>query len=209
LFQLAALCAAFWTAVALYARGGAGSLQPVRFVTGLGLGALCAHLGGAFLQLEVVARNPGVVWNPGAGFSVLFVPLGLLVACATSRAFGALPAALAVARVGCLGTGCCTGPEGEPTPLLEIAGWLGLATVVLRIPARRTRPVALAGFGLVRLVTEPLRGAPPLGPATIPPGAIAVAWIAAGAWDYLRSPSPSSRIGRRMLHQDTKARMRV
>lgn len=49
LLQLAALCAAFWTAALLY-RGD----RPVRFVAALGFGAVLAHAGFALLHLPAV-----------------------------------------------------------------------------------------------------------------------------------------------------------
>jgi hypothetical protein len=176
--QLLPLFAAFWTAVLLFNRDDFARGH-VRFVLGLGLGAVFAHLGWALLHLPAVQQHPWSILDPTAGFSVLFVPLGLLVLAPWPQAFATLPLALAVARLGCLVGGCCHGPAGEPTPLYEIGGLLVLHAVAARLPARWITPAILAGFGFIRLATEPLRATPPLGDPLIPASAIAAAWVVA------------------------------
>lgn len=193
--QHAILFAAFWTAVARY-RGG----KPLRFVAALGLGALLAHLGWGLLHADH-ARDPlAAGLDPTAGFSVLFVPLGLLALERSAAALRALPLALAVARAGCLVAGCCAGPHGEPVPALEIAGWIALHAAAARTPDAAVPPLVLAGFGALRLLLEPLRAAPPLGPPVVPAEALAAAWLvlalalalqpASSSW---RTLTPASR----------------
>jgi hypothetical protein len=179
LLQLLALFGAFWTAIALYARH-SPSPVPARFVTALGLGAACAHLGWAVLHWPAVAAHPSALLDPARGLTLIFVPLGLLLLERSPTAFASLPLALAVARLGCLATGCCHGPEGEPTPLYEIVGLVVLHGVIRRLPASWVTPAVLAGFALIRLATEPLRAMPPLGEPLVPAAWIAAAWIAGG-----------------------------
>lgn len=174
LLQLAALSGAFWTALWLY-RGA----QPLRFVAALGLGAGLAHLGWALLHLPIVLRHPWSLLG-AAGFSALFVPLGLLALTPTAASLAPLPLALAVARLGCLAAGCCHGPRGEPTPLLAMTGLALLHLVVRRLPERRVVGSVLAGLGGVRLATEPWRAPPPSGEPLIQPSAIAALWMALG-----------------------------
>ena len=185
LLQLAALCGAFWTAVFLFDRD--ATTGHTRFVFGLALGAVFAHLGWAMLNLTAVFEYPWAVVDPTVGFSVLFVPLGLLLLAPWSEAFATLPLALAVARVGCLAAGCCHGENGEPTPLYEIAGLVVLHGMVSRLPDRWVIPVVLGGFGLIRLAVEPMRSIPPLGEPVVPIEAIAAFWVALGIAIALRS----------------------
>lgn len=192
--QHAFLFAAFWTGVARY-RGE----RPLRFVAGLGLGALLAHVGWRLLQADP-ARDPlAAGLDPAAGFSLLFVPLGLLVCERSAAALRALPLALAVARAGCLAAGCCAGPHGEPVPALEIAGWIALHVAARRAPDSAVAPLVLAGFGALRLLLEPLRAAPSLGPPVVPVEALAAAWLVLGlalalqASSSWRTFTPASR----------------
>jgi hypothetical protein len=172
----AALCAAFWTAALLY-RGD----RPARFVTALALGAALAHGGWALLHLPAVLDRPQALLDVSRGFSVLFAPLGLLLLTPTPAALATLPLALAVARTGCLAAGSCHGPAGQPTPLVEIAGLLVLHAGLRRVPERWVVPAVLAGFGGLRLATEPWRAEPPLGEPLIAPGALAALWVGAAA----------------------------
>ncbi len=120
--------AAFWVAVLTY-RGE----FPLRFVLGLGLGALLARLGWGLLhwpQLFPFVWPPAgglegvrslLQWFlPGSGFSLLFVPLGPLLVVPWRRGIGvctrfgaaagrSLAPAFAVARLGCVLAGCCPG----------------------------------------------------------------------------------------------------
>ena len=190
LLQTAALCAAFWTAVLLFDRR-APAADQVRFVVGLGLGAVFAHLGWALLHGSAVWDHPWSLLDPTAGYCVLFVPLGMLVATRQAAAFACLPLALAVARLGCLVAGCCHGANGELTPLAEIAGLVALHTGVRRLPERWVAPAVLAGFGLVRLAVGPWRAPPALGEPAFPAAAIAALWIAVAAyWGLLPKLRP-------------------
>jgi len=195
LLQLLALFAAFWTAIALYARQ-SPSPAPARFVTALGLGALFAHLGWAVLHWPAVAAHPSALLDPARGLTVLFVPLGFLLLERSPAAFASLPLALAVARLGCLAVGCCHGPEGELTPLHAIGGLIVLHGVVRRLPARWVTAAVLAGFGLIRLATEPLRAMPPLGEPLVSAAWIAAAWIAGGSMLAIASSrTPRAALG--------------
>ena len=142
--------------------------RPSRFVAGLALGAACAHAGWALLHLDEVRAHPWALLDPTTGFAVLFVPLGLAALERSAAAFAALPLALAVARLGCLAAGCCHGPAGEPTPLAEVTGLVALHFAVRRLPSCGILPAVLVGFGLLRLVLEPWRAQPPLGPPAMP-----------------------------------------
>ena len=194
LLQLAALCGAFWTAVFLFDRD--ATTGHTRFVFGLALGAVFAHLGWAMLNLTAVSERPWAVVDPTVGFSVLFVPLGLLLLAQWSEAFATLPLALAVARVGCLAAGCCHGENGEPTPLYEIGGLVILHGVVAHLSARWVTPVVLAGLGLIRLAVEPMRSTPPLGEPAVPIVAIAALWVALGIAMAVRSAGDLGRSAR-------------
>jgi hypothetical protein len=195
LLQLLALFGAFWTAIALYARR-SPSPEPLRFVGALGLGAVFAHLGWAVLHWPAIAAQPSAPLDPARGLTVLFVPLGLLLLERSPAAFASLPLALAVARLGCLATGCCHGPEGEPTPLYEIGGLVVLYGVIRHLSARSLTPAVLAGFGLIRLATEPIRAMPPLGDPLVPVAWIAAAWVTGGAMLAIASArTPRAALG--------------
>ena len=174
--QIAWLFGAFWTAVFLFGRHPEAGGH-LRFLAGLVLGAIFAHLGWALLHGPAVQEHPWAILDPTVGYSVLFAPLGMLLLTRSAAAFAALPLAFAVARLGCLAAGCCHGTNGEPTPLVEIAGLVALHFIVRRLPARWVVPAVLAGFGLVRLAVEPWRALPPLGAPLVPAAAIAAAWL--------------------------------
>lgn len=201
-----ALSAAFWVALALYRRRDTG--DTARLAVGLVLGALCAHVGWALLHVDRVAAEPRA-WFWPSGWSVLFVPFGLLVATPWHRgrarrerflrsSAAGLPLALATARLGCLAVGCCHGLPTDsafgfrvggdvvtrhPTALYDIAGLLLLHGVARWVPPPRVAPVVLGGFGLLRIAIEPWRAEPPLGSPLVPAGWIAALWVAAAlAW---------------------------
>jgi hypothetical protein len=176
--HLAILCAAFWTAALLY-RGD----KPLRFVTGLALGAAASHLGWAALHWRAVAEQPQALLDPALGYCVLFFPLGPLLLAPQAATWRALPLALAVARAGCLVAGCCGGTPGpfgaHPTPLYEMALLAALHFAVRAAPERAAAAVFLAGFGALRLAVEPWRAAPPLGEPAVPTAALAALWLGA------------------------------
>jgi len=216
--QLVCLSAAFWVALAVHRRrepAGAGAL---RFLLGLALGGALAHLGWVALYVQRALEEPRWVLAP-AGFSVLFVPLGLLAVAPWGRArgererflaaaFASLPLALATARLGCLVAGCCGGiatdlPWGlrlagdtvarHPTALYDILGLVALDAIARRQRPDRAAPAVLAGIGMLRLAIEPLRAAPPLGPPLLPAAWIASFWVALGAVMVAVLPRPEAR----------------
>jgi prolipoprotein diacylglyceryltransferase len=205
-FQWLALSAAFWVALALYRRENAADTG--RFAVALVLGAAFAHVGWALLHADRIAAEPRA-WFWPAGWSVLFVPLGLLAATPWHRgrarreqflrsSAASLPLALATARLGCLAVGCCHGLPADsafgfrvggdavtrhPTALYDIAGLLLLHNVARWVPPPRAAPVVLGGLGSIRLAIEPWRAEPPLGSPLVPAGWIAALWVAAAlAW---------------------------
>lgn len=145
--QTLLLFAAFWTAVLLY-RG----YRPARFVLGVGLGAALTHLGWAMLHWNIVLQHPTAVLDPALGFSVLFFPLGPILAAPQPATWRALPLALAVARAGCVVAGCCHGSVGSsgpyPTPLYEVGLLVLLHFAVRAAPGPKAMAVFLLGFGL-------------------------------------------------------------
>ena len=199
---LLALSAAFWVALALYRTNEPGGEGQARFLLGLVLGGLWAHLGWALLYADRIVAAPDALWRP-AGWSVLFVPLGVLAAAPRRRdaegrerflgsAASSLPLSLATARLGCLAFGCCHGavtslPWGirvggdaiphHPTALLDVAGLVLLHLLTAHVSPRSRVPVALGGFGLLRLAIEPLRAPPPLGAPWIDARWIAAFWV--------------------------------
>jgi hypothetical protein len=188
IFQPLALSTAFWVALfGFHARAGADHFG-VRPVIALALGALFAHLGWAALYAHLVRGNPASLLAP-TGFSVLFVPLGLLAAAPwraprdereafLAAAFGALPLALATARLGCITAACC-GPLVAVA--LDATGLVALHALVRRTAQAWTVPLVMIGFGALRLALEPLRDAAPLGAPLVPVAALAAAWVALGA----------------------------
>lgn len=179
MIQAASWIAAFWTAVLLFEAASTRSAQ-LRFVTGLALGAGTAHLGWALLHLGAVVEHPWGLFDPTTGFCVLFLPIGVWLLAPIPSAFRTLPLALALARLGCLIGDCCGGREGEPTQIVEIAAGIALHSALRRLPDWSVVPVFMIGFGLVRLLVEPWRAEPPLGPPWIDPAWIALAWVIAG-----------------------------
>jgi hypothetical protein len=196
---------AFWVAVLGYAAHGGDGRYAARLVAGLALGAALAHVGWALLHLSEVLVQPRAGLSPAVGYTVLPVPLGLLVTAPwrapraqreahLAAAFQALLLALCAARLGCVLAGCCHGtptalpwgvaigggPALHPTALYEMAGLLGLYACLRRTPARFAPGLALAGFGALRVAVEPLRAAPPLGPTTVSPALLGAAWIGIG-----------------------------
>ncbi len=204
--------AAFWVAVVCF-RGA----HPLRFIAGLGLGAALARIGWAGLHLDQFAGPLGstsfgaglgplfLIWGAGAGFSLLFVPVGplclapgrpgaganLAYAAAASRA---LAPAFAVARLGCVWAGCCGGRRVAelgahfsaqtsatyPTAAWELAGWGVVACLLAQAPTRWAPGLFLIAFGGLRLAMEPWRAPPPLGAPLLDPRWIAGAWLVCG-----------------------------
>jgi len=214
--RLLAWSAAFWTALHVAGREGAdcegaglGRISRAvrrRLAAGLVLGALAARAGFFALHAEALLQRPRLLLDFGTGYSVLFVPFGLLAAApwrrggpALSAHLGAglvaLPLSLAVARLGCFAAGCCLGlptslPWGlrwspaaspvHPIALYEVAGLSVLAAALERVP-RTLRPgLALAGVGGLRLALGPLRTPSPLGAPLLAPAWIAASWVVVG-----------------------------
>jgi hypothetical protein len=201
--QLLIWCAAFWTAIALFLHGHRSERRSdaLRFLAGLALGAAFAHLGWAALNLATVRDHPGAWFNPAVGYSILFLPVGVLLLAPWSAALRSLPLAIAVARIGCLVSGCCSGiqtslfPWGfHPTPVYEIALFVALHFAVWRLRDDLAIPAVLIGFGLIRLAVEPLRAAAPLGEPLISASWIAALWIALGVGMVA---APGMGLGRR------------
>lgn len=204
--QLLTWCLAFWAAVLGFAAGQRRVAYAERFVLGLALGAVLAHVGWALLHFPVVRLQPMAFLDPSVGYTVLALPLGLLALAPwraqprarvgfLAAAFGALPLALAVARLGCLVAGCCRGapsslpwavtPAGGGTPVhpsavYEIAGLVLLHAAARRLEPDWVMPGVLAGLGAIRVAVEPFRAAAPLGPPVVSPAALAGLWIAVG-----------------------------
>jgi hypothetical protein len=180
--RFALLSTALWIAASGY-RGE----RPLRFLSGLALGATLSHLGWGALHWSYLRSQPLVLLDPLAGHWVLLVPLGPLLLAREAASWRALPAALAAARAGCLPVGCCyarIGAWGVPLgALLEMAAMLALHAALGRATDRRAPPLFLLGFGLTRLALEPWRAAPPLDSGG---AALALAWAAAGAWGLVR-----------------------
>ena len=189
--------------------------QPGRFLLGLAVGAVLARLGWFLLHLPVLSAElhlfsvgePGpsaeeLAWllGPGAGLSVLLVPLGPLALTPWSlgsqarldywvAACRTLAPGLAVARFGCVLAGCCSGaPLGgdggpvPPTALYEWMGWVLASGALAFASPSRVPGLFLLVFGGLRLATEPWRVPPPLGEPALDPGWLALAWMGAGIW---------------------------
>lgn len=200
--QGACLTSAFWLAVFVYRSTRPDGRDAVRFVLGLALGAVLTRVGWVWLHGAPLRSLPAALLQPDVGSTVLFQPLGLLAVAPRRRgrfladSLGSLPAALAVARLGCLFAGCCTGRPGDvpwallspgapaslhPVVLYEVAGWLVLHAAACRSAWRGAAPafrvaLFLVGFGALRLAIEPFRAAPSDAAACL-----ALAWTCAGA----------------------------
>ena len=157
--HLLILCAAFWTAIALFLRshGSGRRCNDLRFLAGLALGAAFAHFGWALLNLPAVRDHLDAWLNPAVGYSVLFVPAGVLLLAPWSAAMKSLPLAVAVAGTGCLVSGCCSGihtslfPWGfHPTPVYEIGLFVALHFAVWRLRDELVIPAVLIGFAAWR-----------------------------------------------------------
>jgi hypothetical protein len=170
-------CGAFWLALWLHQRR--GHEGTAGFAAALATGAVAAHLGWLLLfQQAPLARAP-------LGFSLLFLPMGLVASCRQPAALACLPLPLALARLGCLAAGCCHGAAGERLPLFEVLG-LGSLHFALQALPQPVRPGAfLLGFGVLRLAQEPLRPTPEA--ALLAPAAVALCWVALGALWCARS----------------------
>jgi hypothetical protein len=212
---------------------GLGSVQPLawscagwvawsrlpepRFGLALAVGALLAHLGWGLLHLDLLAVAPGALLDLRAGFCVLFVPLGLFAVAPwgagraelerfLSAGARALVPGLALARLGCLVAGCCSGIElpafdpsllygrayglaygllRHPVPAYELFGLGALALWLKRVEPERVAPAFMLGFGALRLALEPLRAVPPLGPPIVDARWLAAGWLVAGALWWL------------------------
>jgi hypothetical protein len=194
------LCAGFWSVVLVFRGRARRRGDGVRLLAGLTLGAFLAHLGWALLHPGVVAADPLLLVDPSRGHSVLFVPLGIVLAALPgpgpagrapflSESLGALLPGLALARLGCLAAGCCTGAVVHEAALL-----LAVAPVLRCAPLRLRPGLALAGLGAARLLVEPWRARAALEPV-VPAWLLAAAWLAAGLW-LLAAWGPRARSDR-------------
>lgn len=192
--QLGIWCCSFWTVVFLVKDEIASRQDALRLIASLSLGAGFAHLGSALVGPSRAAT----------GFSILFVPLGVLLVGAASgsprersrflhASLPALPPAFALARAGCLLTGCCLGattgvpwavdsPNGSrevhPFALYEITLLMALHGLLRAVPSHFRAGLSLSGMGLIRIVLEPLRS------PTAGEPLVSASWIA-GAWMLL------------------------
>ncbi len=218
-----ALAAALPVALHVYLERAGPRARPGRAVLAFGAGGAFAHLGFALLHPEAVASRPGLLLDLQSGFCALFVVAGPL--CLAPRkegrafflraALGALPAALAVARLGCLAAGCCggrplaaalardhpalpaaralglaaaSGGLRHPTALYDLVGCLLLHRAAGRIPPDRVPGGVLAGLGALRLLLDPLRADAPPGPPSVEVRWLAWSLLAAGAACWVRPP---------------------
>lgn len=210
------LWGAFWTAVFAYHWSEAAGGATLRFVLGLVLGAGLAHLGWVLLHLPRLSPHPSTVFDVSRGFTVLAVPIGVLLmtpwrgprgarAVFLASALRSLPLAFAVAKLGCLAAGCCRGvPVGaiarvllplgptHPTALYEVAGFVALHHAVQRASQWRAPGIFALGFGATRLAVEPFRAVPELGEPVVPAMLLAAAWIV-GSFLLVRLPQSSPR----------------
>jgi len=207
---LLAWSAGLWvTFLGFEAWGGAADDLP-RLAVGLVVGAGLAHLGAIAVAPVPGASRLSQLASP-TGFSMLFVPLGVLLAAAWPRApgqpreplqpafltpaLGGLCLGLAAARLGCILAGCCGGRfctalgHAAPTRWLEALGLVALACVSQRFARRAAGPWLLVGFGALRLATQPFR-LPSAGETSfVPVYAVASAWVCAGLlWASLQAP---------------------
>lgn len=227
--------AAFWVAVLGYAALGGSARRSRRWLAGLALGAVLAHVVWVLLRPGVLLAQPAILLDPTRGATILAVPLGVLVSAWGVRpaderarylqvALGALPLAFATARLGCLAAACCHGvPTGfafglalpgselprHPTPFYEIVGCVGLFLALMRLPRRTWPAVVLAGLGVIRLVVTPWRATDPLGEPILAAPWLAALWVVAGAFLYpRRRPGCESRrsaVGRRLPSAGSRA----
>jgi hypothetical protein len=152
---LAALCAAFWTALC-GARAGLGSREEAgRFVVGLALGALLARAGGLlFAPFGLFAASP---WRAAERARFL------------ATALPALPLAFAAAKLGCVAAGCCAAASAEAL------GFAAVHAAVRGGPRRHAAALALAGISAVRLAALPFR------PEARGSALLVVVWLALAA----------------------------
>jgi len=181
---------AFWVALVGWNESGAPR-DAVRFVAGLAAGAALAHLGWLVLHPETLrAKTAWVAWE--AGYAVAFVPLGPLLtapSCADparrqrylSAALGALPRALATARIGCLVDGCCDGAwlPASVAPLLDVGVGLALAPLASCAPVTARPRVIAAALAAASLANHALREPDA---ATFAPAALAA--LGSGLWGW-------------------------
>jgi hypothetical protein len=191
--RLYSLChvVGFWVALARF-----GLMRGSRFIFGLGLGGVFARAGWGLLHLPDLAQSPGLLFQSASGFTILFFPLGPLWLAPPGHREDArvsywaglgrsLPLGFAVARLGCIFSGCCGGWESEsgwrhPAPLYEMLGWLCLGLLLERRPDREVLALFFMGFGGLRLLVEPFRAPPPLGATAFPVESFALLWLLAG-----------------------------
>lgn len=183
--------AAFWVAWTLFPVD-----SRLRFMIGLTLGALLTRVAWAGLHFSLWLEAPWSLMDRSGGFSVLALPVGLLLVAPYLSAPGggqayraaaarAVVPALAVARLGCVWWGCCGGRVSalglaHPVAVYEVIFWFGLGLLLRRIPDSQAPGLWLVAFGAIRLGLEPLRSAPPLGPPEVDVSVLAGIWLGLG-----------------------------
>jgi hypothetical protein len=195
LVQWGLWCGAFWTAVLLTRSRISVAADATRVILGLSLGAGLALLGAPLLAPSGLP----------AGFSILFVPLGVLLTALASPSaregwrflqivLPSLPLAFAVARAGCLIAGCCLGapagvpwavaaPDGHaalhPVAMYEMVLLVALHAVLRKVRIAPRAALSIGGIGLIRLALDPMR-AQSAGEPLLAACWVALTWVLVG-----------------------------
>ena len=183
--------AAFWLALAFFS----GPFR-TRFVVGLLLGGALTRVAWAGFHFSLWLEAPWSLIDRSGGFSILGLPLGPLLVTPFLSAPGAgqvyraavtraLAPALAVARLGCVVSGCCGGRVGagglaHPVAIYETVFWIGFGFMVHRVSDTKAAGLGCVALGGIRLALEPLRSEPPLGPPDVDVSGVAALWILLG-----------------------------
>lgn len=222
----------FWlaggvSAVLAFSRGSVGeplghARAPVDRAISVALAGACAHLGWVMVHVSEIVGHGGAcaVWawalDVTSGASMLFAPLG---PCLWRRVRGhgltqlgddmrALAVGLAVARIGCVVSGCCAGvvvPGLGAVPIAAISA-ASMAMLGWFVRSEGRGPTALGGLALIRGAAEPLRAPSAHGGDDAWVGAMVAVWSCVALWwawrwrDTARQKSsPSSKPSRTPL----------
>jgi hypothetical protein len=180
----------FWAAILEYRAIREEAPDDWRFVLGLLLGAVLAHLGWAVLSPAPSPRSLERVLDWQTGFASVFVLLGPVLTAPGRRhgdrrrrylsgALLSLPLALATARLGCIAEGCCNGVllPAPLAPLLDVGLLSTLRWAALRVDSP-ARPHALViGLVAINSVNHLLRRSPGETSSEVAIAAAAVAWL--------------------------------